>query len=319
MPMIRSLWGSSSTSQIHSQNGERKAAQTRGARIMKRVSSSLLPRRARVQDSPTSSLITGAANSGLHPSLLQSTAPASTSKLAKPKAVSFVPESDVDQVVFAAQLSKRYNIDHFETRRIVKAWDKFRTCPKSERSTDQFGKFIGEIFDVEDVNPSVVETAFQSSLRGNDLCIDDFMAWYLRNMFTDVKALNGRKSRLDRCQIDSCIAAECGIDALTIRSIRQAFDTYDTDKSGEIDFEEFTAMIIKLMKAKAGDVSGGRIRLFWDEARGNETDISFYQFARWYAKNVYSKDTPHFAESLYDSYNPTRMRTKQREAAVPLS
>eukprot|EP00928_Gymnodinium_smaydae_P092038 TRINITY_DN7581_c0_g1_i1.p1 TRINITY_DN7581_c0_g1~~TRINITY_DN7581_c0_g1_i1.p1 ORF type:complete len:356 (-),score=44.05 TRINITY_DN7581_c0_g1_i1:73-1011(-) len=306
MSMIKSMLRSSSRTQVHPQNEERRTAQSTGVRMLRRVSSSLLPRRARVQDSSRSAV----ALRDLHPSLLQSASSASGSRLTKPTAT-LAPESEREQVFLAAKLSKQYNIDHFETRRIVKAWENFRSAPKDERTMERFGKFIGDVFDVENVKPSIAEDAFQASSRGMELCLDDFMAWYIRNMFTDVKNLNGRRSRLDKCQMDSLIAAECGIDALTIRSIRQAFDAYDQDRSGEMEFEEFRTMLVKLMKASADDVNNSRIRLFWDEARLKETTLSFYQFARWYAKTVDNKDTSAFLQSLNEMYCPTRTRSKQ--------
>eukprot|EP00928_Gymnodinium_smaydae_P045122 TRINITY_DN30128_c0_g1_i2.p1 TRINITY_DN30128_c0_g1~~TRINITY_DN30128_c0_g1_i2.p1 ORF type:complete len:329 (-),score=44.67 TRINITY_DN30128_c0_g1_i2:82-1068(-) len=320
MPMTKSFWGSSGRTRAYQRSDESSpaASQPGGSRLLKRVSCMVLPRRVQAGNSSTDSRGIGAVESNLHPSLLRSASTATAARLVKPGAISNVPESDHDQVVFASQLSKKYNIDHFETRRIVKSWEKFRHSPKYQRGKEQFGKFLGEIFDVEDVRPSVVENAFEASLRVNDneLSLDDFMAWYIRNMFTDVKNLNGRKSRLSKDRMDSLIGEECGVDAHTIRAIRKAFDTYDQDKSGEIDFGEFTAMIIKLMKANDGDVSASRLKQFWDEARGTDNDLSFYQFARWYAKYFYSEDKLNVVESMYESYNPSRIRSKQRQVDV---
>eukprot|EP00928_Gymnodinium_smaydae_P026635 TRINITY_DN2084_c0_g1_i1.p1 TRINITY_DN2084_c0_g1~~TRINITY_DN2084_c0_g1_i1.p1 ORF type:complete len:363 (+),score=34.14 TRINITY_DN2084_c0_g1_i1:71-1090(+) len=333
MPIMRSLWRSSSSPQIHPQSHESQVArpqsresqvarpqsresqvaQPRGARLLTRVRSSVISRSVRVDDAPMVPPDRAAASSDLLPSLLGSTPASSPSNMTNRSGISLVPESDCDQVVFAAHLAKKYTVNRSETYRIVKAWDQFRSAHQDQFNQEHFGTFIGKVFDVEveDVRCSVVEDAVRSSLRMNEPCIDDFMSWYMRNMFRDIKKIDEERSRSDRNLIESRIESECGIDALTIRGIRKAFDTYDQDKSGEIDFDEFKAMIIKLMKANEGDVSDNRIRHFWDEARGKESILSFYQFARWYGKNVFSQDSPHFVESLYDSYNPTRMRSKE--------
>lgn len=88
------------------------------------------------------------------------------------------------------------------------------------------------------------------------------------------------------------LAREFGIPIPDVEEIFGVFSMYDTDKSGNIEFNEFKMLLCKLLEvADVTDIPGDRMSMFWKQvdASGNG-EVDFGEFLVWYRSNFLSGD-----------------------------
>merc|ERR1712139_191511 len=76
-----------------------------------------------------------------------------------------------------------------------------------------------------------------------------------------------------------------------VEKVKCLFDEFDTDRSGEIEEEEFRHILYKMLKARdPTDVPMKRLKRYWREVDIDcSGSISFTEFLLWY-KNNFNKD-----------------------------
>ena len=118
-------------------------------------------------------------------------------------------------------------------------------------------------------------------------------------------------TRQDDTQMVYDLARTHGVDVMSIDKIKKRFDSFDTDHSGLIDFNEFLLMLAQLLKAKSvDDISDKRIYRFWKEIdRDSSGSVTFPEFCGWYVK-YFKPGTKEMetsggpVEGFYNSFNP---------------
>jgi hypothetical protein len=111
---------------------------------------------------------------------------------------------------------------------------------------------------------------------------------------------------------------EQGISALTAEKLKVAFDRFDTDGSGVIDYEEFRAMLgVLLNVSEEQDLARDRVYRFWKEIdRDSSGEVDFLEFCHWYLKYFSpegeatdaSLDGEGILGKFYSTFDPGRQR-----------
>merc|ERR1712151_987503 len=102
-----------------------------------------------------------------------------------------------------------------------------------------FRKVLCQIFGAPVVDRDLCASAYRECTADTAFDIDRFCGWYVRNMFTTVNRLN---AAADQVRSDSMVyeaSKKFRIPTAQIDKIKWVFDRFDTDGSGEIDFDEF--------------------------------------------------------------------------------
>merc|ERR1712118_128899 len=93
-----------------------------------------------------------------------------------------------------------------------------------------------------------------------------FINWYVQNMFTQVSSMNCSKDKKESEELIYKLAKKHNVSAFSIDKIKSRFDHYDTDGSGEMDYEEFFEMFMKILNIKKSeDLNPERLKRFWIE------------------------------------------------------
>ena len=152
-----------------------------------------------------------------------------------------------------------------------------------------------------------------------EVSLDEFFGWYCGNMFGQVSSA----TRQDDTQMVYDLARNHGVDVMSIDKIKKRFDSFDTDHSGLIDFNEFLLMLAQLLKAKSvDDISDKRIYRFWKEIdRDSSGSVTFPEFCGWYikyfkpgTKEMETSGGP--VEGFYNSFNPQVQRRRSVSADI---
>ena len=79
------------------------------------------------------------------------------------------------------------------------------------------------------------------------------------------------------------LAKKYKVDIGQMMKIKKKFDEFDVDGSGEIDPEEFKAMIVFFLKVKdISDLPAARVQRFWAEIDVDQSgQVSFAEFVGW--------------------------------------
>lgn len=122
--------------------------------------------------------------------------------------------------------------------------------------------------------------------RDKDGSIDfeEYLLWSMQTSFVEEMLVPDPAVREFRQVI-----RDHNLDPLDVDKIRAVFTTFDTDGSGEIEWEEFKALLCKLLNVRSEtDIPSPELRRRWREADIlNQGKINFEQFVVWYAKAGY--------------------------------
>jgi len=118
--------------------------------------------------------------------------------------------------------------------------------------------------------------------------------------------------------VDS-LARKHNISSVDLDKIKKRFDQFDTDKSGEIEFDEFELMMGKLLGlGKPGDLPRERLERFWKEIdKDGSGSVDFSEFTEWYLKYFSNSEAGGPLQAFYASFSPDvqRRNTSSTEAA----
>eukprot|EP00928_Gymnodinium_smaydae_P033521 TRINITY_DN23994_c0_g1_i2.p1 TRINITY_DN23994_c0_g1~~TRINITY_DN23994_c0_g1_i2.p1 ORF type:complete len:151 (+),score=33.29 TRINITY_DN23994_c0_g1_i2:230-682(+) len=140
-------------------------------------------------------------------------------------------------------------------------------------------------------------------------------------MFTHVSALNASPAEHAAHMLLNDLAKQHDLRPETVDEIKRKFDSFDVDKSGCIDQNEFRSMLVVIFKAKSkNDISNERFQKWWQEMdKSTDGQVDFEEFLTWYVKYMTrdaNDDDPRCAievspvQALYASYDPMVQRSK---------
>lgn len=222
----------------------------------------------------------------------------------------------------ACQLALKYRLMFSEVKGIIKEFVKARRNEEGGLGRDEFDRVMACIFDVPAINQNVSHGAYVETEMDKEVNIDNFLTWYVQNMFTSVNALTCDQAMARGNAVAYNVAVKYKVSNFAVDKIKCKFDHYDLDKSGKIDYSEFEAMFCSILKASsASDLNPDRIKRFWSQADKNgDGGIDFEEFVDWYLR-YFSPDNENDdwdmsgpIRKYYDSYNPVVQRRNHFEA-----
>lgn len=121
----------------------------------------------------------------------------------------------------------------------------------------------------DELGEEFMETAMASADRDSSGEVDfvEFLAFYQQFSFSE-EVLIGKEERELRK-----IARKHGLNFIDIDKYKAEFDKADEDRSGEIEYDEFSQIVLKLMKVPKGqEFPEKRLKEMWREAKGKRKD-----------------------------------------------
>lgn len=258
-------------------------------------------------------------NTGL-PNVPESKSSLRESKAPEPLTKKVMPRASQD--VRAPLLATKHRLKLFEVKTILEEFDKMVKNSRLDSSEDgsisptQFMGFLCRVFEVPSVPEDTAEHAYEASKAPPDgvPSVEAFLEWYTINMFTIVNVLNGDLQQTNTNEMIYSLAKKHQVSTMVIDKVKAKFDLYDTDGSGEIEYDEFRYLLTVLLKVKSeSDLSQDRIMRAWKEIDVDHSGgVDFPEFTTWYLKYLGPCDEDDMArgpaETFYDSFNPVVQR-----------
>jgi len=119
-----------------------------------------------------------------------------------------------------------------------------------------------------------------AGVRGRMDCLD-FLFWYSLYGFSEELLLDETARQLRRLGKTYRLGSE------HLDTIKRAYDTFDTDGSGLVDFEEFRQILGKVFQIPAHlELPTNRVRFFWHQIDVDcSGKVNFEEFLQWWMKN----------------------------------
>jgi len=183
----------------------------------------------------------------------------------------------------AVIVAKSYN---FPVREVKARLDKFRKLKKGQDviTIGRFCEVVKEEYMLEE------ETLLESFLKaGNSdehqtLDFETFLLWSMKTDFLEEMLVTDPQERHFRSVI-----REHRLHPGDIDNIRSAYDSFDANGNGAIDYDEFRSLLCKLRKVEAeGDIPEPEFKRSWHTACPPEKEeqvINFEQFLVWILKS----------------------------------
>jgi len=229
----------------------------------------------------------------------------------KPK-VTKDPSESLD--IRALQLSRKHHLEHFEVKDALRSLEEIsKESDTGTMDQNQVGKFLQKLFDIPFVPGDLVRQIHNScckSPRGEsqEFDINAFLDWYKVAIFTTVASLRADQEKLAKTNSVDQLCDKFGLQKTELDRIKKQFDKYDTDGSGNIEWEEFVLMMEALMGAQPGDIPIKRLSGFWREIDGDGSgEVDFDEFVEWYLK-YFNPSGGEAVNEFYKSYNPSAQR-----------
>lgn len=220
------------------------------------------------------------------------------------------------RVAKVSNIAKKFRLEHFEVKHILEEFDSHimgsMTLPK-------FRKALASIFESKDIDERIVLSAWEGTTGETDSTkevesfdLDGFFQWYVANMFSDVAKLRQSKDKADSEEMIYNLAKTYNVSPYVMDKVKRKFDKFDTDGSGQIEYDEFRVMMKGILKDdKTNDLSEDRLGRFWSEIdRDGSGEVDFQEFAQWYIKYFNPEDQSAMGpiEAFYNSFNPDAQR-----------
>lgn len=183
----------------------------------------------------------------------------------------------------ALRLSESFNVPIHEVADVRAVFEKYDYSGDGELDPEEFHLMLRSM--LKKLYPSardVPRDLFARADRSSDGKIDfeEFMQWYSMNSFAEKLLLNPEQQKMRD------IARRWDAPIAEIEQVKRAFDSFDSDGSGLIDFEEFGHLLRKLLKVPAhAEVPENRLTAFWKEIDADGSgEVDFEEFVSWYRK-----------------------------------
>jgi len=139
--------------------------------------------------------------------------------------------------------------------------------------------------------------------NNSDLGFEDFLLWYSCTGFMTDLLVDEKEKRV------RALAKVNGLDAMCMDRVRKSFTSFDLDRSGEVDEEEFENVLREVMNIPPQlHIPPSRIRFFWKEIDEDDSGkASFHEFLNfWLCRFGKSAGQNGQLLSIEDYYRSTR-------------
>mmetsp|Transcript_77567 Transcript_77567/g.186063 ORF Transcript_77567/g.186063 Transcript_77567/m.186063 type:complete len:558 (+) Transcript_77567:22-1695(+) len=150
---------------------------------------------------------------------------------------------------------------------------------------------------------NLCSNTFPGGSSGRKINLLEFLQWYSTYGFNEEFLLAPEMRTMRR------LSRQYGIPWEEVDNVKRQFDAVDTDRSGYVDFEEFTEVLRKVLQVPAHlELPVNRARYFWkqlDIAGSGKAD--FAEFLPWWLKYFHHKDGKKMlAKPFEDFYKSVR-------------
>jgi len=225
-----------------------------------------------------------------------------------------VPKEKKDTMdCVAIKLALRYRLMLSEVKNIIREFLEAKRDIDGGIGRATFDKVMARIFDVPSVKESVSQSAYDACAAPDGINIEEFLSWYVQNMFTQVNGMNADVGKHQSESLIYSLASKYNVPIPLVDKMKTRFDSFDIDGSGTLDFDEFRQMFCGLMKVT--EVNPDRLKRFWDQIKKTGRAITFEEFVEWHSK-YHNPDTGASDEfdpaaplrKFYEAYDPTVQR-----------
>eukprot|EP00928_Gymnodinium_smaydae_P017421 TRINITY_DN16656_c0_g2_i3.p1 TRINITY_DN16656_c0_g2~~TRINITY_DN16656_c0_g2_i3.p1 ORF type:complete len:435 (+),score=73.83 TRINITY_DN16656_c0_g2_i3:81-1385(+) len=194
---------------------------------------------------------------------------------------------DTPTPVSTSVLARKYRLELHEVKSIREHVEGARANGVGGLDVPVFHEVLRSVFDVPQVDENILKAAHKASHDvDGQMDLNKFLSWYVQNMFSHVASLRAAPDKSSSDSLVYYLAKKHAVSTIAIDRIKQEFDKWDADRSGEIDQDEFRAMLHAVLKCRnSGDLSESRVQRFWKEidVDGNGM-VDFGEFVVWYLK-----------------------------------
>jgi len=205
-----------------------------------------------------------------------------------------VPQTSTN-VLLLHQLAAMVALSFDDTRLAKAAFDNQDTQHKGYLELEDFVQAVLEIHQTINVTCTTAtmvqcehlcDSTFPADEGSTTIDLVQFLQWYSNYSFHESLLLAPDMRDLRR------LSRQYGIPWEEVHNVKRHFDAVDTDGSGEIDFEEFSEVLRKVLQVAPDlELPPNRARHFWKQL---DTDGSgkadFSEFLPWWLKYFHHKD-----------------------------
>lgn len=191
------------------------------------------------------------------------------------------------------ELSHRVGLPQQVAKEAAHLFQRFAEIPKGGTIFDgklqisQLTQVLVALCDVSDaseLDKKFAERAFRAADRdsGGYIDIEEFAIWYSSFCFAEEVTVRPQVRQTRE------LARQMGLEIWAIEKFRVAFDKYDADGSGEIEFDEFSDMVQELLKIPTGhELPHDRLMTMWRTADVQQKGyLDFREFCFFYCRMV---------------------------------
>jgi len=197
-----------------------------------------------------------------------------------------IPTDENIDFNLVVHVARKHNLNVDEVHEKMKEFLTFDTECQGWLSMEMFEATIRKVCNVRPESPTpqhLFHQHWQSVDQDNDgkVSFEEYLMWTMEVAYSEEVLVPDAGQRFLRH-----LAREHGINITEVERIKNIFDMFDLDKSGNIEEEEFFHVIMKLMNCKnPSDISQKKLKRYWAEADTDGSgEISFEEFLLWYIR-----------------------------------
>lgn len=169
---------------------------------------------------------------------------------------------------------------------VTRAWQCFKRYDKDDDgllSSDEFQMLLRSVLreafsSAKEIPRSLFTQADEIKSEKRAVTFIDFLLWITQNSFSEDILADDEQRFIRR------IARKLDAPVVEIEMVKRHFDSFDTDRSGQIEYDEFYQLLGKLLNLDdMSDLPESRVKSFWREVDDDGSGvIEFSEFAPWY-------------------------------------
>jgi len=181
-------------------------------------------------------------------------------------------------------LSKLHMVPMPEAKKIYNDFQHLDTDSSGTLSMEEFEEMLRERcgLDSDQPIPKHIQNIWKDvdADQSGELTFEEYFCWAARNKWSEELLVDNELDRENRS-----LAREYDLPILDVERYRKDFNKFDNDGSGLIDQEEFTQMVMLIMKVQdPSDVPKQRLARYWTEIDADHSgEVTFSEFVKWCA------------------------------------
>lgn len=209
-------------------------------------------------------------------------------------------DHDLDEVRWGRKAPGTDEGDGWIKVNLKQEFPDFNPLEHGRLTPDVFAEIFGLLNDTRmDGEEENLESAWRDADENDDKEVDfkEFCYFFYSRGFQEAHLLTKEQSEVRQ------IAREKGLPVIDVEAYQAKFSAYDDDGSGEIEYEEFSALVASLLKVPEGmEFPEKRMQQLWREADlDGGGNINFDEFLAFYKKYFDSNSNKNPLDTFYSS------------------